>query len=157
MNRISTVVEGRDVSLWHGDPDDLYRLAQRLEADAQQLRDTAADAVRSAAAARWVSVAAQRYRDVVAQDARSARDAADGLDRAAALLRAHAGQVGEIVETLSRLEHSAVDWFRSHLSSVSLSRAQAELVPGLAGRLRAATDAGFDTRSASSRAEDGNS
>jgi hypothetical protein len=137
----STVVEGRaDVSLWPGDPDDLYRLAQRLEADAQRLRDAAADAVRSAAAARWVSVAAERYREVVAQDARAARDAADGLDRAAALLRAHAGQVGEIVETLSRLEHSAVDWFRSHLSSVSLSRAQAELVPGLAGRLRAATE-----------------
>jgi len=114
--------------------------ADALEADAQRLRDAAADAVRSAAAARWVSVAAERYREVVAQDARAARDAADGLDRAAALLRAHAGQVGVIVETLSRLEHSAVDWFRSHLSSVSLSRAQAELVPGLAGRLRAATE-----------------
>ena len=133
------------MSLWHGDPDDLYRLASRLEADAQRLRDTAADAVRAAAAARWVSVAAQRYRDVVAADARCTQDAADGLDRAAGLLRAHAAQVGEIVETLSRLEHSAVDWFRSHLSSVSLSRAQAELLPGLAGRLRAAADSAEGT------------
>jgi hypothetical protein len=98
--------------------------------------------VRTAGAARWMSVAAQRYRDVVATDARLARDAADRLDRAAGLLRAHADRVGEIGATLARLEHSAFDWFRHHLSAVSLSRAEAELVPGLAGRLRAATDDG---------------
>src|SRR5262245_34795735 len=150
----STAVEGHgDVSFWHGDTDALHRLGQRLEADAQRLRDTAADSVRAAAGAHWVSVAAQRYRDVVAADARRARDAADGLDRAAGLLRAHADQIAEIGSTLARLEHSAVDWFRRHLSSVSLSRAQADLVPGLAGRLRAAIDAGFEGRTASSRAE----
>ena len=130
------------MSFWSGDPDDLYRIALRLEADAQRLRDTAADAVRAAAAARWVSVSAQRYREVVADDARRAQDAADGLDRAATLLRAHADQVGEIGATLARLEHSAADWFRRHVAGLSLSRAQADLMPGLAGRLRDASEGG---------------
>jgi hypothetical protein len=135
------VTEGHgDVSFWYGDPDDLDRLAGRLAADAQQVRDAATGAVRAAQAAHWVSASAQRYRDVVADDARKARDVADGLDRAAVLLRAHADQLREIGSTLARLEHSAADWFRRHLGELSLSRAQAELVPGLAGRLRAATD-----------------
>ena len=140
-----------DVSFWYGDPDDLDRLAGRLTADAQHVRDAAAGSVRAAQAARWVSASAQRYLEVVADDARRARDAADGLDRAATLLRAHADHVREIGGTLARLEHSAADWFRRHLGELSLSRAQAELVPGLAGQLRAASDAGFDGRSASSR------
>jgi hypothetical protein len=127
---------------WYGDPDDLDRLAGRLEADAQRLRDTAADAVRAAQAARWVSTSAQRYREVVAIDAHHAAAAADGLDRAAHLLRAHAEQVREITGTLARLEHAAAGWFRRHVGDLSLSRAQADLIPGLAGRLRAALDAG---------------
>jgi hypothetical protein len=135
------VVEGHgDMSFWYGDPDDLYRLAQRLEADAQRVRDTAGDAVRAAQAARWVSASAQRYRDVVAADADRARDAADGLAHAAAVLRAHADQVREVGATLQRLEHAAGDWFRRHVGELSLSGAQADLIPGLAGRLRAAVE-----------------
>jgi uncharacterized protein YukE len=124
---------------WYGDPDDLDRLARRLEADAQHLRDTAADTVRAAQAARWVSTSAQRYREVVATDAHHAGEAADGLDRAARLLRSHADHVREVAATLARLEHAAADWFRRHLADLSLSQAQADLVPGLAGRLRAAS------------------
>jgi hypothetical protein len=123
---------------WYGDPDDLDRLAARLAADAQHLRDAAADAVRAANTARWVSASARRYREVVAADSHHAREAAFGLDRAADLLRVHADQVREIAATMARLEHAAADWFRRHLGDVSLSRAQADLVPGLAGRLRAA-------------------
>jgi hypothetical protein len=139
------VTEGHgNVSFWYGDPDDLDLLARRLAADAQQVRDAAAGAVRAAQAARWVSASAQRYRDVVAQDARRADDVADGLDNAAALLRAHADHVREIGASLARLEHTAADWFRRHIGEFSLSRAQAELVPGLAGKLRAASDGGPD-------------
>jgi hypothetical protein len=125
---------------WCGDPDDLDRLAGRLEADAQHLRDTAAAAVRAAQATRWVSTSAQRYREVVAADAQHAGEAADGLDRAAKLLRTHAEHVREIAATMARLEQAADDWFRRRLGDLSLSRAQADLVPGLAGRLRAATE-----------------
>ena len=123
---------------WFGDPDDLDRLAARLAADAQHLRDTAADAARAVQAARWVSTSAQRYREVVAADSHHAGEAADGLERAAHLLRVHADQVREIAATMARLEHTAADWFRRHLGELSVSRAQADLVPGLAGRLRAA-------------------
>jgi hypothetical protein len=133
-------VEGADVSFWYGDPDDLYRLAQRLEADAQHLRDSAQQAVRAGQAARWVSTSAQQYREAVAADAARAGDAADGLDRAAQLLRAHADQVREIAGTMARLEHAAADWLRRHVGDLNLSPAQSDLVPGLAGRLRAATD-----------------
>jgi hypothetical protein len=125
---------------WYGDPDDLDRLATRLEADAQHLRDAAAAAVRAAQAARWVSTSAQRYREVVAADAHHAGEAADGLDRAAHLLRAHADHVREIAATMARLEHAAADWFRRQLGDLTVSRAQADLIPGLAGRLRAASE-----------------
>jgi hypothetical protein len=125
-----------------GDPDELDRTAVRLEADAQRLRDAAAAAVTAAEAAHWVSASAQRFREVVAQDGVRANAIADDLGRAAQLLRAHSDQVRDTQARLGRLEKSAVEWFHRHVAEARVSPAQESIVPGLAGRLRAAAEAG---------------
>ncbi|GEM_PF-6408115 len=116
------------MAMGYGDPDELDRLAQRLVGRADEVRERAADQVRQAYAAHWVSAEAQRYRDRVAQDRAEADRAAGELERAATALRAHAQEVRETLAHIARLERDTVDWFEHQLR-------------GVAGRVEHAMDA----------------
>jgi ABC-type transporter Mla subunit MlaD len=94
----------------YGDPAALDALADRLAFFAGQLREHAADHVRAAAAANWVSAAADEFRERVAQETKKVDDAADTLDRAAAKLRAHAETVRGLIAEIASIEHAATNW-----------------------------------------------
>ncbi|HEX6499552.1 MAG TPA: hypothetical protein VF054_11030 [Micromonosporaceae bacterium] len=98
----------------YGDPDALDRLADRIRALATEVRDLAADHVRVGEAAHWVSTAADAYRERLRQDAANAGRAADELERAAALLRAHAQTVRDAVGRIVRAEQETVGWLKRH-------------------------------------------
>jgi hypothetical protein len=94
----------------YGDPAALDALADRLASFAGQLRDHAADHVRAAAAARWVSAAADEFRARVAQETTRVDAAADALDAAGARLRAHAERVRDLIAEIASIEHAATSW-----------------------------------------------
>lgn len=96
----------------YGDPDELDKLAAQLRSRAAQIREHAADHVRLSSRARWVSTAADTYREKVRQDREKADRAADELNRAAALLEAHAQEVRETIARIARIERETVDWFQ---------------------------------------------
>ena len=129
------------MSFWLGDPDDLDRIAARLDADAAAVRETALGNALRAQQARWVSTSAQRYRDVVAADKRRADAVADELEQAADLLRAHAEQVRETLARLARAGEAGIAWFTTHVADVLPARAR-EIVPDLAGRLERVLEPG---------------
>jgi hypothetical protein len=95
----------------YGDPDSLDRLAAKLSARAEEVRQHADNHVKAAAAAHWVSTAADAYRDRAAQDRVKVRYAADSLDEAAAALRAHAQHVRDLLAEIGRIEREATAWF----------------------------------------------
>lgn len=103
----------------YGDPDELDRLAGVLQARATQVRQHAADHVRQGQAVRWVSTAAQAYRDRIARDRADAERAAESLEQAAALLRAHAAQVRETLALIARFEREARAWFEGQARSLA--------------------------------------
>jgi ABC-type transporter Mla subunit MlaD len=70
-------------------------------------------------AARWVSSAAQTYRDRVARDRAQADRAADELERAAAVLHAHAEQVRETLAAIAKAEREARAWFERQARNVA--------------------------------------
>jgi hypothetical protein len=97
----------------------LDRIAARLEARAASVRQHAADHQRQGQAARWVSTAAQAYRDRVAEDRAEADRAADAMEHAAAVLRAHAQRVRERIALIARYEADALDWFARQARSLA--------------------------------------
>jgi hypothetical protein len=95
----------------YGDPDALDRLAATLNAHADEVRRHAADHVKAAQTAHWVSPSADSFRSRVGHDrVRVDRDA-DQLDDAAAALRAHAQHVRDVLTEIGRIERAATDWF----------------------------------------------
>lgn len=107
------------MSFWIGDPDELDRIAAGLDADAEQVRQTALGLVLRSEQAHWVSASAQRYREVVAGDRRRAEGAADGLERSAHLLRAHAERVRERLAWLEKAGPDGVTWLTHHLAELA--------------------------------------
>ena len=103
----------------YGDPDQLDALARALREKAGVVRDQAADHVRRGEAAKWVSVAAQAYRDRVHEDAANAERAAESMEKAAALLAAHADEVREKLALIARFERDATAWFESQAKSLA--------------------------------------
>jgi hypothetical protein len=95
----------------YGDPDELDAVARRLTQRAMIVRQHADDHVRRGQAARWVSTSAQAYRDKVAADRIVTDQAAAEMERAAAVLRAHAQDVRERVAMIARYEREATAWF----------------------------------------------
>lgn len=110
------------MGLPYGDPDELDRLAGTLRTRAEEIRQRADDQMTRARAAQWVSVSADAYRDRLAGRRTEAHDTADGLDRAADALVAHAQEVRERIAAIARIEEAVTNWF---------SRQASELVEGV--------------------------
>ncbi|MGW5051118.1 putative T7SS-secreted protein [Actinokineospora sp. NPDC004072] len=96
---------------FYGDPDELDRIATRIEQRATEVRDHGASMLSQAEAMRWKSIAADRCRETVANDRAALDGAADKLDAAAAVLRQHAQQVRELIAAIKRIAESVVNWF----------------------------------------------
>lgn len=94
----------------YGDPDALDELAAGLRARATAVREYADDHLRRCGAARWVSTAADAFRAQVAADHAAAYRAAADVDRAAAVLRAHADQVRDTLSLIRRFEREVAQW-----------------------------------------------
>lgn len=92
------------------DPDELDRLAARLAGRAEQVRRCATDHRHAGEAARWVSSSARAYRDQVARDTANVDRAAGELERAAAVLRAHAQRVRETIAEIAQVEAAVTGW-----------------------------------------------
>jgi hypothetical protein len=97
----------------------LDELAGMLRARAAAVRENATDHVRRGQAARWVSAAAQAYRDRVAADAADVERAAAGMEKAAAVLQAHADEIRERLALIARYEREATAWFESQARSLA--------------------------------------
>ncbi|GAA3008385.1 hypothetical protein [Actinokineospora diospyrosa] len=98
---------------FYGDPDELDRLAARIEQRADEVRTHGATMVRQAAAMRWKSIAADRCREAVAGDRKALDAVATKLDEAAAVLRRHAQQVRELIAAIKRIADAVVNWFNN--------------------------------------------
>ena len=96
---------------FYGDPDELDRIAARIEQRATDVRDHGLSMVTQAEAMRWKSIAADRCRETVAGDRTALDKAANGLDEAAAALRRHAQEVRELIAAIKRIAESVVNWF----------------------------------------------
>ena len=96
----------------YGDPEELDRLAAGLHRRADEVREAALDHQADADRARWVSDAATVYRDRLADDRVRVDAAAAELDRAADLLRRHAGEVRERLAAIAAAERSVRDWLQ---------------------------------------------
>ena len=92
---------------WYGDPDDLDRLATRLSAAAEHVRDRAAAIRSAAAAARWQGPAADAFHARVTRHAAVLGRAAGELDDAAAELHRHADRVRAEIARLIAIERAA--------------------------------------------------
>jgi hypothetical protein len=103
----------------YGDPDALDQLAAALRTRAGEIRDHADDHFRRAAAARWMSTAASAFRDQVATDRCMAQRAAAGIDHAADVLQAHAGEVRATLALISHFEEEVTDWCERQMHGVS--------------------------------------
>jgi uncharacterized protein YukE len=91
---------------WFGSPEELDRLAGRLGAAAEQVRERAAR-VRAARPARWRGPAAEAFAASVAHEAGVLDRAADELDHAVAALHHHADAVRAELARLRALERAA--------------------------------------------------
>ena len=92
------------------DPDDLVRIAGRIDHQAEALRAKARSLSSAAHQARWQSPAATTFRTQVARLDRRIHHAAHDLDRAAHELRLHAGRVRSVQAAMAaavRLERIA--------------------------------------------------
>jgi uncharacterized protein YukE len=96
---------------FYGDPDELDRIATRIEGRATEVRDHGAAMVTQAEAMRWKSIAADRCRETIAADRTSLDGAAGGLDEAAAALRRHAQELRELIAAIKSIAESVVNWF----------------------------------------------
>lgn len=93
------------------DPDDLVRLAGRIETQASELRAKGRSLVAAAGQARWHSTAATAFRAEIDRLDHRFRHAAHNLERAADELRAHAHRVRTAEAALAavaRLEQAGV-------------------------------------------------
>ena len=104
----------------YGDPEELDRLAAGLHRRADEVRGAALDHQADADRARWVSDAATVYRDRLADDRVRVDAAAAELDRAADLLRRHAGEVRERLAAIAAAERSVRDWLDRHAGPAGL-------------------------------------
>ncbi|MGC4893889.1 WXG100 family type VII secretion target [Micromonospora sp. DT31] len=95
----------------YGDPDELDRLASRIAARAQEIRDWRDRHSQRVQAAHWVSTAADAYRKRVHDDGAELGRVADDLERAADLLHAHAQEVRETLARIAAIERAAAEWF----------------------------------------------
>ena len=92
---------------WYGDPDDLDRLATRLSAAAEHVRDRAAVIRSAAATARWQGRAADAFHASVTRHAAVLGRAAGELDDAAGELHRHADRVRAEIARLLAVEEAA--------------------------------------------------
>ena len=92
------------------DPDDLVRIARRIDAQSCEVRAKGRSLVVAARHARWHSTAATTFREQVDRLDHRIQHAAHNLERAADELRAHAHRVRTAeaaLATLARVEHAA--------------------------------------------------
>ncbi|GAA3021676.1 WXG100 family type VII secretion target [Actinokineospora globicatena] len=101
---------------FYGDPDELDRLAGRVEQHAEEVRGHGSTMVRQAQAMRWKSIAADRCRETVANDRKALDAVATKLDEAAAALRRHAQQVRELIAAIKRIGEAVVNWFNGAIN-----------------------------------------
>lgn len=96
---------------FYGDPDELDRIAARIEQRAEEIRGHGADIDSRAGAMRWKSIAAERCRETVAGDRRALEKVATRFDEAAAQLRRHAQELRELLAAIKRIAEGVVTWF----------------------------------------------
>ncbi|CRK60441.1 hypothetical protein [Alloactinosynnema sp. L-07] len=96
---------------FYGDPDELDRLAGKIEQRADDVRKHGADMDVQAAAMRWKSIAADRCRETITGDRESLDGTAGKLDEAAAALRRHAQELRELLAAIKRIAEAVVGWF----------------------------------------------
>ncbi|GGS20108.1 MULTISPECIES: WXG100 family type VII secretion target [Actinokineospora] len=96
---------------FYGDPDELDRIATRIEQRATEIRDHGTSMLTQAEAMRWKSIAADRCRETVANDRAALDGTAEKFDAAAAILRQHAQEVRELIAAIKRIAESVVNWF----------------------------------------------
>lgn len=99
------------MSFHYGSPDELDRLARVLDEQAAAVRQATTDQLRRAREARWVSDSAEAYQNLLAQKCNDAGRAADRIAEAAAILRAHAQRVRELLAAINRIQEAVEDWF----------------------------------------------
>jgi hypothetical protein len=115
---------------FYGDPDDLDRLAVRINASAEDARDHARVLSWRCMGVDWESTAADRFRRAVEGEVAALRRAADELEEAAYLLRQHAERVREHIAQIRAVEHAASGWFADQARH--LARAAVGAVSGIA-------------------------
>lgn len=93
---------------WYGDPDELDRLATRLSAAADRVRDRGRAVRASATQARWQGPAADAFHAALGHETQRLDRAAGELDDAAAALHRHAAAVRAEIARLRALERATV-------------------------------------------------
>ena len=124
---------------WYGDPDELERLAARLGARADTVREEARDIRAGAGAARWHGEAASAFTAALERDLAGLEQAARRFEDAAAQLRQHAMDVRETLARIRAVEAAVTGWFTDQARMVE--RAADALVDAVRDPLSAVRDA----------------
>lgn len=95
----------------YGDPDDLDRLARRLCAAADRVREESRALRAGARTIRWRGAAAEAFHRALDDDVARLARAATGLDDAAAALRRHAAAVREMLARIRAAQAAVTGWF----------------------------------------------
>lgn len=124
------------------DPDDLVRIARRIDTQSGELRTKGRSLVAAARQARWHSTAATAFREQIDRLDHRIQHAAHNLERAADELRAHAHRVRTVEATLAsvaRVEHAAAREAERVLDA-AVHGGEHAVSAGLRGTERAAKD-----------------
>lgn len=103
---------------WYGDPDELDRLATRLEVSAARVRRRAGSVRETATATHWRGPAADAFHAAVHREVGLLDRAAAELDDAAAAMRRHADRVRHEIARIRAAERAAEALLTAGLSTL---------------------------------------